>query len=53
MKECTIDLVKQFTKDRDWEKFRTPENMTKSINIEAGELLEFFCRAVRIMTSIR
>lgn len=34
--------VVQFTKDRDWEQFHTPENLAKSISIEAAELLECF-----------
>lgn len=39
------DLVKeieQFNKERDWDKFHSPENLAKSISIEAGELLECF-----------
>jgi NTP pyrophosphatase (non-canonical NTP hydrolase) len=28
--------------ERDWEQFHTPENLAKSIAIEAGELLECF-----------
>jgi NTP pyrophosphatase (non-canonical NTP hydrolase) len=27
---------------REWDQFHTPENLAKSINIEAGELLECF-----------
>lgn len=38
----TIDLVNNFTKDRDWEQFHTPVNLAKSISIEANELLECF-----------
>jgi NTP pyrophosphatase (non-canonical NTP hydrolase) len=34
--------VIQFTKDRDWDQFHSPENLAKSISIEAGELLECF-----------
>jgi len=34
--------VKQFTEDRDWDQFHTPENLAKSICIEAAELLECF-----------
>lgn len=39
------ELVKQivdFNTERDWDKFHTPENLAKSISIEAGELLECF-----------
>jgi len=31
-----------FVAERDWAKFHTPENLAKSIAIEAGELLECF-----------
>lgn len=35
-------VVLNFAKERDWEQFHTPENLAKSISIEAGELLECF-----------
>ena len=38
----TIDRIKQFTEDRDWDQFHTPSNLAKSIAIEASELLECF-----------
>lgn len=41
MKELEKKIVK-FAEDRDWLQFNTPENLAKSISIEAGELLEFF-----------
>lgn len=31
-----------FNKERDWDQFHSPENLAKSISIEAGELLECF-----------
>lgn len=34
--------IKKFVDDRDWNKFHTPENLAKSISIEANELLECF-----------
>lgn len=37
-----IEEIKKLNKERDWEKFHTPENMAKSISIEAAELLECF-----------
>ena len=37
-----IQELKKFQKERDWEKFHTPENLAKSISIEAAELLEHF-----------
>lgn len=36
------EKIKQFNKERDWDQFHTPENLAKSIVIEAGELLECF-----------
>ena len=39
------ELMKEidtFNKERDWDKFHSPENLAKSIAIEAGELLECF-----------
>ncbi|MBO4807535.1 MAG: nucleotide pyrophosphohydrolase [Lachnospiraceae bacterium] len=42
MKQETIERIRQFIKDRDWEQFHTPANMAKSIAIEAAELLECF-----------
>ena len=37
-----IEANRKFTQERDWDKFHTPENLAKSISIEAGELLECF-----------
>ena len=34
--------IKQFNEERDWNQFHSPENLAKSISIEAGELLECF-----------
>ena len=42
MNQQTIDRIRKFTTDRDWEKFHTPGNLAKSISIEASELLECF-----------
>ena len=42
MKQDTIDRIRKFTADRDWEKFHTPANLAKSIVLEAAELLECF-----------
>ena len=42
MKQETIDRIRKFTDDRDWDQFHTPANLAKSISIEAGELLECF-----------
>ncbi|MCH4887947.1 nucleotide pyrophosphohydrolase [Acidaminobacter sp. JC074] len=35
-------MILKFRNERDWEKFHTPENLSKSIAIESGELLENF-----------
>ena len=42
IKEETIERIRQFTIDRDWQKYHTPVNLAKSISIEASELLECF-----------
>ena len=41
MRELTEKVV-GFTRERDWDQFHSPENLAKSISIEAGELLECF-----------
>ena len=42
MKPETIARIRRFTADRQWEQYHTPENLAKSISIEAAELLECF-----------
>ncbi|MBR5040726.1 MAG: nucleotide pyrophosphohydrolase [Clostridiales bacterium] len=42
MNDQTIARIRQFTEDRDWDKFHSPANLAKSISIEANELLECF-----------
>ena len=42
MNEQTIQRIRKFTEDRDWDKFHSPVNLAKSISIEANELLECF-----------
>ncbi len=42
MKQETIDRIRRFSEDRDWDQFHSPANLAKSIAIEAGELLECF-----------
>lgn len=37
-----IQEIIEFNKERDWDQFHSPENLAKSICIEAGELLECF-----------
>ncbi|MCR5795929.1 MAG: nucleotide pyrophosphohydrolase [Solobacterium sp.] len=42
MNKETIERIRRFTAERDWEQFHTPANLAKSISIEANELLECF-----------
>jgi len=42
MKPETIERIRRFTSDRDWDRFHSPANLAKSISIEANELLECF-----------
>lgn len=42
MRQDTIDRIRKFTEDRDWDQFHSPSNLAKSIVIEAAELLECF-----------
>lgn len=42
MKKETIERIRKFSVDRDWDQFHSPANLAKSISIEANELLECF-----------
>ena len=42
MKQETIDRIRKFTDDRNWDQFHTPSNLAKSLVIESAELLECF-----------
>ena len=42
MKKETINRIRTFTIERDWDQFHSPANLAKSISIEANELLECF-----------
>lgn len=42
MDEKLLERIRAFTKDRNWNQFHTGENLSKSISIEAAELLELF-----------
>ncbi len=37
-----VNAIRDFNQRMDWDQFHTPENLAKSISIEAGELLECF-----------
>ncbi len=42
MNPHTVERIRKFTEDRDWDQFHSPANLAKSIAIEACELLECF-----------
>ena len=42
MKKETVERIRKFNSDRDWDQFHSPNNLAKSIAIEATELLECF-----------
>lgn len=42
MKQETIERIRRFSEERDWDQFHSPANLAKSIVIEAAELLECF-----------
>ncbi len=37
-----LEYIKKFNHERDWEQFHSPNNIAKSIVLEANELLEHF-----------
>lgn len=40
--EKVQEEIEKFNQERDWDQFHSPENLAKSIVIEASELLECF-----------
>lgn len=42
MTDAARDALRAFVSERDWAQFHSPENLAKSISIEAAELLELF-----------
>ena len=40
--DAVAQRLRAFSEERDWDQFHTPENLAKSISIEAAELLECF-----------
>lgn len=42
MNQETLERIRRFSDDRDWDQFHSPANLAKSIVIEAAELLECF-----------
>lgn len=39
---ATLQALRDFAVEREWDQFHSPENLAKSISIEAAELLELF-----------
>lgn len=37
-----LSALREFVREREWSQFHSPENLAKSISIEAAELLECF-----------
>ena len=42
MNQETVERIRKFTSDRDWDQFHSPANLAKAISIESAELLECF-----------
>lgn len=40
--DMLLKRIDKFNKDRNWDQFHSPSNLSKSISIEANELLECF-----------
>ena len=49
MKQETIDRIRKFTEDRDWDQFHSPANLAKSIVIEAADFWNVFNGMMRNM----
>lgn len=47
MNQETINRIRKFSEDRDWDQFHAPANLAKSVVIEAAELLEYYaCHSI-------
>lgn len=42
VRDSTLTALRTFVAEREWDQFHSPENLAKSISIEASELLECF-----------
>ena len=51
MKRAVEEILK-FNEERDWDQFHNPENLAKSISIEAGELLECFNGTMNMISNM-
>jgi dCTP diphosphatase len=40
--EWLREMMREFLRERQWEKYHTPRNLAASVAVEAGELLELF-----------
>lgn len=40
--DSVLTALRNFAAERNWEQFHTPQNLAKSVSIEAAELLECF-----------
>ena len=40
--ESIRQYLRQYAKDRDWEKFHSPKNLAMALSVEASELVEIF-----------
>lgn len=40
--ESLTDQLRQFAREREWERFHTPKNLTMALSGEAGELVSLF-----------
>lgn len=40
--EWLREMMREFLRERAWEKYHTPRNLAASVSVEAGELLELF-----------
>ncbi len=49
MKQETIDRIRKFTEDRDWDQFHSPANLAKSIVIEQLNFWNVFNGMMRNM----
>jgi NTP pyrophosphatase (non-canonical NTP hydrolase) len=36
------EKIRQFAKEREWERFHTPKNITMALTVESAELMELF-----------
>jgi len=36
------NIIREFAKQRDWDKFHTPKNLSMALSVEASELVEIF-----------